>query len=111
MTAVLHSPAGQSVLAPARAAIPREKPRGPARVRSAPPGAITRRRRGIFLVEILYVLACLSIVMLIGGRMFVTSLRVIRTSQATQDAMTSGEQMLRTLREDVWSAAAVDVAD
>jgi type II secretory pathway pseudopilin PulG len=68
-----------------------------------------RRRRGIFLIEILFVLFFIGAVAIVAMRLFVADLRIIRQAEAQQDRTTLLEQQIAAIRADVWSAATVDV--
>jgi|SRR4051794_7238164 hypothetical protein len=68
------------------------------------------RRRGIFLIEILFVLFFIGAIAVVATRLFVADVRIIRQAEAQQDRATLLDQQLAAIRADVWSAASVDVS-
>jgi type II secretory pathway pseudopilin PulG len=68
-----------------------------------------RRRRGFSLIEILFVLFFIGAVAVVSMRLFVADVRIIRQAEAQQDRTTLFEQEIAAIRNDVWSAASVDV--
>ena len=72
----------------------------------------TRRFRGAFtLLSMLAVLFLLGVGTLLATRLFATSMRVTTSSQDTHTRALRFDNMLELLRQDVWSASAVEPVD
>lgn len=67
------------------------------------------RRRAFSLIELLVVMALLGLVLALGSRVFVQTVRATRDARVYERDVALIEHTLRTLRADVWSATQISV--
>ena len=71
----------------------------------------TRRKHGMLLYEMIFVIAILGVVMVLEAELFNASMRTVGAMPAAQAQTAQLVQMTETLRRDVWSATSIEQSD
>ena len=69
------------------------------------------RQHAFTLVEILFVLSMMGVAFLLEAQLFQISVRTVAAAPAAMNQQTSLERMAASLRQDVWSAAGIEIPD